>query len=99
MKETANSRNLDHPIDELDEEVIESLNFKAREHLSRQMSILLLDGYYKDQIEIFAEYIKDAWGHEGWGDETFRRDLAELLDDSEIGETVKKYINNGEKYW
>lgn len=89
----------DHPIEGITEEQFESLNFQAREYLSRQMSIILLDGYYKDQIDIFAEYIKDAWGHEGWGDETFKRDLSDLLEDNEMGETIKQYINNGKKYW
>jgi len=81
-------------IDDVD---LNEIDFKVKQVLARKLSILLLDGYYKDQIEIFAEYISDAWGHEGWGSETFQRDLAELLSDPELTKEVQSLLKRKDK--
>ena len=73
------------------------IDFKKKNELARKLSILLLDGYYKDQIEIFAEYISDAWAHEGWGHETFRRDVSDHLNDAELSEEVQEIIKATDK--
>ena len=71
---------------------IVNINFtklvKQKNKLARKLVILLLDGYYKDQIEIFTDYVLDAWTHEGWGSENLHRDIAELLNDPEMSEDV-----------
>ena len=36
----------------------------------------------------------DAWHHEGWGNETMIRDIEELLEDVEMGETIKEFLEN-----
>lgn len=81
-------------IDDVD---LNEIDLKVKQELARKQSILLLDGYYKDQIEIFAEYISDAWAHEGWGSETFQRDLAELLSDPELTEEVQSLLKRKDK--
>ena len=49
----------------VDYELKNALSFNDKEYLARQWAIVLLDGYYKDQIDIFAGYIADAWANEG----------------------------------
>lgn len=72
-------------IDNID---VNELNVKQKNALARKIVILLLDGYYKDQIEAFTDYVLDAWTHEGWGSENLHRDIAELLNDAEMSEEV-----------
>ena len=36
----------------------------------------------------------DAWHHEGWGNETMIRDIEELVEDVEMGETIKQFLKN-----
>lgn len=67
---------------------VNELNVKQKNILARKMVILLLDGYYKDLIEIFTDYVLDAWAHEGWGLENLNRDIAELLNDAEMSEEI-----------
>ena len=67
---------------------VNELNVKQKNALARKIVILLLDGYYKDQIEAFTDYVLDAWTHEGWGSENLHRDIAELLNDAEMSEEV-----------
>ena len=76
----------------VDYELKDSLSFMDKEYLARQWAIKILDGYYKDQIDIFTGYIVDAWAHEGSGVERFEEDVNDLLDDTEIGETIKNFI-------
>ena len=78
----------------VDYELKNALDFNAKEYLARQWAIVLLDGYYKDQIDIFASYIADAWSHEGGGVERFEEDVNDLLDDVEMGETIKQFLKN-----
>ncbi len=78
----------------VDYELKNNLDFNAKEYLARQWAIILLDGYYKDQIDIFAGYIADAWSHEGGGVERFEEDVNDLLDDDEIGETILSFLKN-----
>ena len=78
----------------VDYELKNALSFNDKEYLARQWAIILLDGYYKDQIDIFAGYIADAWSHEGSGVERFEEDVTDLLEDTEIGETIKKFLEN-----
>ena len=67
---------------------VNELSVKQKNILARKMVILLLDGYYKDQIEAFTGYVLDAWTHEGWGFESLNRDIAELLNDAEMSEEI-----------
>ena len=78
----------------VDYELKNNLDFNAKEYLARQWAIILLNGYYKDQIDIFAGYIADAWAHEGGGVERFEEDVNDLLDDDEIGETILSFLKN-----
>ena len=78
----------------VDYELKNALDFNAKEYLARQWAIVLLDGYYKDQIDIFASYIADAWSHEGSGNERFDEDVTDLLEDVEMGETIKEFLEN-----
>ena len=64
-------------------DVINKLDKNDKDYLARQLVIILLNGYYKDNIEIFTDYMLDAWHHEGWGNETMIRDIEELLEDVE----------------
>ena len=75
-------------------ELKDKLHFNDKEYLARQWAIVLLDGYYKDQIDIFAGYIADSWSHEGGGLERFEEDVTDLLNDDEIGETIKQFLQN-----
>lgn len=81
-------------IDDVD---LNETHFSDKQELARKLSILLLDGYYKDQVEIFTEYILDAWCHEGWGNETFHRDVAQLLSDPELTEEVQSLLKRKDK--
>ena len=47
----------------VDYELKNSLSFNDKEYLARQWAIVLLDCYYKDQIDIFAGYIATTWDH------------------------------------
>ena len=76
----------------IDWEVKNKLHFNDKEYLARQWAIVLLDGYYKDQIDIFAGYIADAWSNEGGGLERFEEDVNDLLDDAEMGETILNFL-------
>ena len=76
----------------VDYELKNALSFNDKEYLARQWAIILLDGYYKDQIDIFAGYIADAWSHEGSGVERFEEDVNDLLDDAEMGETILNFL-------
>ena len=76
----------------VDYELENALSFNDKEYLARQWAIVLLDGYYKDQIDIFASYIADAWSHEGGGLERFEEDINDLLDDAEMGETILNFL-------
>lgn len=78
----------------VDYELKNNLDFNAKEYLARQWAIILLNGYYKDQIDIFAGYIADAWSHEGGGVERFEEDVNDLLDDDEMGETILSFLKN-----
>ena len=69
-----------------------ALSFNDKEYLARQWAIVLLDCYYKDQIDIFAGYIADAWANEGGGVERFEEDVNDLLDDAEMGETILNFL-------
>ena len=73
---------------DIDNVNVNELNVKQKNALARKIVILLLDGYYKDQIEAFTDYVLDAWTHEGWGRENLHRDIAELLNDAEMSEEV-----------
>ena len=73
---------------DIDNVNVDELNVKQKNALARKIVILLLDGYYKDQIEAFTDYVLDAWTHEGWGRENLHRDIAELLNDTEMSEEV-----------
>jgi hypothetical protein len=73
---------------DIDNVNVDELNVKQKNALARKIVILLLDGYYKDQIEAFTDYVLDAWTHEGWGRENLHRDIAELLNDAEMSEEV-----------
>ena len=73
---------------DIDNVNVDELNVKQKNALAREIVILLLDGYYKDQIEAFTDYVLDAWTHEGWGRENLHRDIAELLNDAEMSEEV-----------
>ena len=73
---------------DIDNVNVDELNVKQKNELARKIVILLLDGYYKDQIEAFTDYVLDAWTHEGWGRENLHRDIAELLNDAEMSEEV-----------
>ena len=73
---------------DIDNVNVDELNVKQKNALARKIVILLLDGYYKDQIEAFTDYVLDAWTHEGWGSENLHRDIAELLNDAEMSEEV-----------
>jgi len=73
---------------DIDNVNVDELNVKQKNALARKIVILLLDGYYKDQIEAFTDYVLDAWTHEGWGSENLHRDIAELLNDPEMSEDV-----------
>ena len=73
---------------DIDNVNVDELNVKQKNALARKIVILLLDGYYKDQIEAFTDYVLDAWTHEGWGRENLHRDIAELLNDAEMSEDV-----------
>ncbi len=48
----------------------------------------------RHNIEIFTDYMLDAWHHEGWGNETMIRDIEELLEDVEMGETIKQFLED-----
>ena len=78
----------------VDYELKNALSFNDKEYLARQWAIVLLDGYYKDNIDIFTDYMWDAWHHEGWGNETMIRDIEELLEDVEMGETIKQFLRD-----
>ena len=82
----------------VDYELKNSLSFNDKEYLARQWAIVLLDCYFKDQIDIFAGYIATAWAHEGGGVEQFEEDINNLLEDTEIGETIKVFLENVGKY-
>ena len=73
---------------DIDNVNVDELNVKQKNALARKIVILLLDGYYKDQIEAFTDYVLDAWTHEGWGRENLHRDIAELLNEAEMSEEV-----------
>ena len=76
-------------IDDVD---LNETHFTDKQELAKKLTTLLLDCSYKDQIEIFTEYILDAWSHEGWGSETFQRDVAQLLSDSILTESVQELL-------
>ena len=71
-------------------DIINKLDKNDKDYLARQLVIILLNGYYKDNIEIFTDYMLDAWHHEGWGNETMIRDIS-------INEIVNR-INSGDGF-
>lgn len=75
-------------------DVVNELSRHDKDYLARQLVIILLNGYYKDNIDIFTDYVTDAWHHEGWGTETMIRDIEELLEDPEMGTTIEKYLKD-----
>jgi hypothetical protein len=76
-------------IDDVD---LNEVHFSVKQELAEKLTIMLLGCSYKDQVEILQEYILDAWCHEGWGNETFHRDVAQLLSDSEATESVQEVL-------
>jgi hypothetical protein len=76
-------------IDDVD---LNEVDFTVKQELAKKLTIMFLDCSYKDQVEIFQEYILDAWCHEGWGNETFHRDVAQLLSDAESTESVQEVL-------
>ena len=75
-------------------DIINKLDKNDKDYLARELVIILLNGYYKDNIEIFTDYMLDAWHHEGWGNETMIREIEELLEDVEMGETIKQFLED-----
>ena len=75
-------------------DVITKLEKNDKDYLARQLVIILLNGYYKDNIDIFTDYVLDAWHHEGWGNENMIRDIEELLEDPEMGTTIEQFFKD-----
>ena len=75
-------------------DVVNELSRHDKDYLARQLVIILLNGYYKDNIDIFTDYVLDAWHHEGWGPETMIRDIEDLLEDPDMGTTIEKFLKD-----
>ena len=79
----------------IDYELKDRLSFNDKEYLAEQLSILLLNvASYKDQISIFAGYISQAWSHEDGGLEQWETDMEFLMWDTEIGSTIRNFLEN-----
>ena len=48
----------------------------------------------QDAEDFLAGYIVDAWASENFGLERFEADVEELLDNDEMGETIRRFLIN-----
>ena len=79
----------------IDYELKDRLSFNDKEYLAEQLSILLLNvASYKDQINIFAGYISQTWSNEDGGLEQWETDMEFLMWDTEIGSTIRNFLEN-----
>lgn len=69
-----------------------ALDFNAKEYLAEQLAIILMQS--QDAEDFLAGYIVEAWASENFGLERFEADVEDLLDDDEIGNTIKQFIKN-----
>ena len=69
-----------------------ALDFNAKEYLADMLAKILMQS--QDAEDFLSEYILDAWASENFGLEKFEEDVEELLDNDEMGETIKQFIKN-----
>ena len=69
-----------------------SLDFNAKEYLADMLAKILMQS--QDAEDFLAGYIVDAWASENFGLERFEADVEELLDNDEMGETIRKFLIN-----
>ena len=69
-----------------------SLDFNAKEYLADMLAKILMQS--QDAEDFLAGYIVDAWASENFGLERFEADVEELLDNDEMGETIRRFLIN-----
>tara|TARA_B100000029_G_scaffold126176_1_gene119821 strand:- start:217 stop:483 length:267 start_codon:yes stop_codon:yes gene_type:complete len=69
-----------------------ALDFNAKEYLADMLAKILMQS--QDAEDFLAEYILDAWSSENFGLEKFEADVEELLDNDEMGETIRNFLIN-----
>ena len=69
-----------------------ALDFNAKEYLADMLAKILMQS--QDAEDFLAEYILYAWASENFGLEKFEADVEELLDNDEMGETIKQFLKN-----
>ena len=69
-----------------------SLDFNAKEYLADMLAKILMQS--QDAEDFLAGYIVDAWASENFGLERFEADVEELLDNDEMGETIRIFLIN-----
>jgi len=76
----------------------EKITLQQKRYLAKELALLILNDFdYKSQVEELSTYIFDAWGHEGWGDDTFYTDVDVVLENSENPEgIINQFLELGE---
>ena len=69
-----------------------ALDFNAKEYLADMLAKILMQS--QDAEDFLAGYIVDAWASENFGLERFEADVEELLDNDEMGETIRNFLIN-----